>query len=112
MQSMVVSCKRSSPDILEAIFSLSFFFLRPPGPNFDLFFISDWASEIALAVAAAVLTGLLPVSAAFAVSGVGVGADEVDDEAVAVLGGGAAGGGVDEFESVTGNSVVIGTSFG
>ena len=63
-------------------------------------------------MAAAVLTGLLPVSAAFAVSGVGVGADEVDDEAVAVLGGGAAGGGVDEFESVTGNSVVIGTSFG
>ena len=53
-------------------------------------------------MAAAVLTGLLPVSAAFAVSGVGVGADEVDDEAVAVLGGGAAGGGVDEFESVIG----------
>ena len=102
MQSMVVSCKRSSPEILEAIFSLSFLFFRPPGPNFDLFFISDWASEIALAVAAAVLTGLLPVSAAFAVSGVGVGADEVDDEAVAVLGGGAAGGGVDEFESAIG----------
>lgn len=61
-----------------------------------------------MAVAAAVLTGLLPVSAAFAVSGVGVGADEVDevdDEAVAVLGGGAAGGGVDEFESVIGTSL-------
>ena len=57
-------------------------------------------------MAAAVLTGLLPVSAAFAVSGVGVGADEVDDEAVAVLGGGAAGGGVDEFESVIRTSFV------
>ncbi len=50
-------------------------------------------------MAAAVLTGLLPVSAALAVSGVGVGAAEVDDEAVAVLGGGAAGGGDDELES-------------
>ena len=59
-------------------------------------------------MAAAVLTGLLPVSAALVVSGVGVGAADVDDEAeaVAVLGGGAAGGGVDEFESV------IGTNFG
>ena len=111
MQFMVVSCKRSRPAILEAIFSRSFRFRRPPGAIFDLFFTSFCASEIALAVAAAVLRGRLPppcsgTTGAVAAGGVGAADDE---EGVAVVGGGAAGtdgGGVGEFESV-----IPGTSF-
>ena len=106
MQFIVVSCKRSRPEILEAIFSLSFLFFLPPGPRSFLFFMSDCASEIALAMAAAVLTGrltLFPVPE-LPVSSFPVPADDDEVEFVPV-GGGAAGGGVDEFESVIGTSL-------
>ena len=105
MQSIVVSWSKSSPDILEAIFSLSLF-LRPPGPSLFLFlfFTSFWASEIAFAVAAADRIGLLPVPVPVSADAGGVGAADVDDEVVAVVVGGADGGGVEEFESVIGTS--------
>ena len=106
MQSIVVSCKRSRPEILDAIFSLSFLFFRPPGPKSFLFFMSDCASDIALAMAAAVLTGRLTLLPVPELSSFPVPAD--DEEGVVDDGGGAAGEGgrgVEEFESVIGTSL-------